>query len=262
MWDTAVNIKTEAQLSLMRESCLLVAEAFAYVESLIAPGAIPLEIDTKVDEFITSRGGRPAFKGYKVGRQTFNYASCISRNDAVVHGIPNEKPLEEGETVSVDIGVEKNGWYGDSAWTYPVGTIDAERAKLLEVTKESLYMGIAHAKAGAKLYEVSKAISDYCTAHGYGIVKDLVGHGIGKHLHEEPQVPNYVPRRFDKEYRNIRLEEGMTIAIEPMINMGTWKVRTLPDGWTIVTADGKPSAHFEHTIVIRPGGGEILTKIG
>jgi methionyl aminopeptidase len=261
MWDSHITIKTESEIALMRESARLVAESFQLAESLVAPGVTTSEINAKIDEFIVSHGAWPAFKGYKVGRQTFQFATCMSRNEVVVHGFPDDEPLKEGETISVDIGVEKNGWFGDSAWTYPVGKIDPERAKLLEVTRESLYMGIAQAKAGGRIYDISKAIQDYCQSHGYGVVKDLVGHGVGSHLHEEPQVPNYVPRRIDREYRNIKLEEGMTIAIEPMINMGTWKVKTLRDGWTVVTADGKPSAHFEHTIVVRPWGGEILTKL-
>ena len=185
----------------------------------------------------------------------------MSKNEAVVHGIPTDTPLVEGDILSVDIGVEKNGWFADSAWTYPVGEIAPEIAKLLEVTKESLMLGIAHAKDGGRIYDISKAIQDYCHSHEYGIVKDLVGHGIGEALHEEPQVPNYVPRRFDKEYKNLPLVEGMTLAIEPMITLGTWRVRTLKDGWTVVTADGKPSAHFEHTVVVRKWGGEILTKL-
>ena len=260
MWEQKMNIKSEQEIAKIRESSHLVHETFEFVETLIKPGVSTLEINDKADEFIVKKGGKPAFKGYKVGRQTFRYATCMSKNDAVVHGIPNDQPLEEGDTISVDIGVEKDGWFGDSAWTYPVGTISAEKAKLLEITKESLLLGIAAARAGGRLYDIAKAVQDYCQANGYGIVKDLVGHGIGTHLHEEPQVPNFVPSRFETGYRNIELREGMTLAIEPMVNMGTWRVKTLKDGWTVVTADGKPSAHFEHTIVVRPWGGEILTK--
>ncbi len=256
-----MTVKTEEQVGKMRESGTLLAEAFALAGSLVAPGISSMEINNKVDEFLTKAGGRPAFKGYKVGNQTFKYCCCMSRNEAVVHGIPTDTALVEGDIISVDIGVEKDGWFADSAWTYPVGKIAPEIEKLLEVTKESLLLGIAQAKDGGRVYDISKAVQDYCQSHGYGIVKDLVGHGIGEHLHEEPQVPNYVPRRIDREYRNIRLVEGMTLAIEPMINMGTFKVRTLKDGWTVVTADGMPSAHFEHTIVVRKWGGEILTKV-
>ena len=260
MWDHPKTVKTEEEIAKIRESSHIVHETFQYVQTLIQPGVSTLEINNKADEFIVKNGGRPAFKGYKVGKQTFRYATCMSKNEAVVHGIPNDEPLKEGDTISVDIGVEKNGWFGDSAWTYAVGEIAPETSKLMEITKDSLLLGVAAARAGGRLYDISKAIQNYCESHGYGIVKDLVGHGIGTHLHEEPQVPNYVPRRFDTGYRNIELQEGMTIAIEPMVNLGTWRVKTLRDGWTVVTADGKPSAHFEHTIVVRPGGGEILTK--
>lgn len=260
MWEQPKTIKTEEDIAKIRESSHIVHETFDYVQSLIKPGVSTLEINNKAEEFIVKSGGRPAFKGYKVGKQTFHYATCMSKNDAVVHGIPTDEPLKNGDTISVDIGVEKNGWFGDSAWTYAVGEIAPETAKLMEITRDSLLLGIAAARAGGRLYDISKAVQDYCESHGYGIVKDLVGHGIGTHLHEEPQVPNYVPRRFDPGYRNIELQEGMTIAIEPMVNLGTWRVKTLKDGWTVVTADGKPSAHFEHTIVVRPWGGEILTK--
>jgi methionyl aminopeptidase len=260
MWEQRMTVKTEEEISKIKASAHIVHETFAYVETLIKPGVSTLEINNKADEFIVSKGGKPAFKGYRVGRQTFKFATCMSKNDAVVHGIPDDTPLAEGDTISVDIGVEKDGWFGDSAWTYAVGEISPEKAKLMEVTKDSLLLGVAAARAGGRLYDISRVIQDYCESNGYGIVKDLVGHGIGRNLHEEPQVPNYVLKRFDPAYRNIELVEGMTIAIEPMVNMGTWKVKTLKDGWTVVTADGKPSAHFEHTIVVRPWGGEILTK--
>lgn len=255
-----MTVKTEEEIAKIRESAHLVHETFQYVQTLVKPGVTTLEINDKADKFIVDNGGRPAFKGYKVGRQTFKYATCMSLNNAVVHGIPNGVPLEEGDTISVDIGVEKNGWFGDSAWTYAVGEIEPDVKKLLEVTKDSLLLGIAAARSGGRLYDISKAIQDYCQSFGYGIVKDLVGHGIGRNLHEEPQVPNYVLKRFDPAYRNIELREGMTLAIEPMINMGTGKVKTLTDGWTVVTGDGKRSAHFEHTIAVRSYGGEILTK--
>lgn len=259
MWDHRTRVKTEAEIAKMRESSRIVYGAINSAGEHVKPGVTTLELNEFAEKYIIERGGRPAFKGYKVGRQTFKFAACISVNDAVVHGIPNDKPLVEGDIVTIDVGVEKDGWYGDSAWTYAVGTISPEKAQLLDVTRESLMLGIAQAKTGNKLYDISQAISSYCESFGYGVVRDLVGHGIGEHLHEEPQVPNYVPRKFDKEYRNITLEEGMTLAIEPMINMGTWKVNHLQDGWTVVTADSRPSAHFEHTIVVRPWGGEILT---
>lgn len=260
MWDHQTRIKTEEEIAKMRTSSRIVYGAIHEAGKLVRPGITTLELDSVAEQYILDNGGRPAFKGYKVGRREFKFAACISVNDAVVHGIPNDKPLHDGDTVTIDVGVEKDGWYGDSAWTFPVGEIKPEVAQLLDVTRESLMLGIAQAKAGNRLYDISKAVSSYCESFGYGVVKDLVGHGIGEHLHEEPQVPNYVPRKIDREYRNISLVEGMTLAIEPMINMGTWKVNSLPDGWTVVTADGRPSAHFEHTIVVRPQGGEILTR--
>jgi methionyl aminopeptidase len=262
MYMTSANslIKTEEQIEKMRESGRILAQAFEHVKVLIKPGVTPLELDKVADEFIVANGGYPAFKGYKVGRNTFKWCCCMSKNEAVVHGIPDDVPLKEGDILTVDMGVKKDGWYADSAWTYPVGEVAAETLQLLDVTRESLMLAIAQAKAGNKLFDIANAVQGYCEAHGYGIVRELVGHGIGRYLHEEPQVPNYVPGRFEP-FPNIELKEGMTLAIEPMVNMGTARVKTLRDKWTVVTADGKPSAHFEHTVVVRRNGGEILTKL-
>jgi methionyl aminopeptidase len=251
-------VKTEEQISKIRESAHLVAEALRHIEPMIKPGITPLELNNEADRFITAHGGYPAFKGYKVGRQTFMYAACVSINDAVVHGIPSAEPLVAGDIISFDVGVEKDGWYGDGAWTYPVGEIAAETQRLLDVTRESLLLAVRTAKAGNRLFDISRTVQEYCEASGFGVVRELVGHGIGKHLHEDPQVPNYVPGRVEG-IANIELVEGMTLAIEPMINMGTPNVKTARDKWTVITADGKPSAHFEHTIVVRRDGGEILT---
>ena len=252
-------IKTESEIAKIRESSHIVAETLNYVESLIKPGVTPLELNQAADDFIVKQGGYPAFKGYKVGKQTFQYAACISINDAVVHGIPSTVPLQEGDIISFDVGVKKDGWYGDGAWTFAVGGIASETQKLLDVTRESLLLGVSRARAGGRLFDISEAIQDYCQSHGYGVVRELVGHGIGKHLHEDPQVPNYVPGRSEG-FANLELLEGMTLAIEPMINMGTARVKTAKDKWTVLTADNKPSAHFEHTVVVRRDGGEILTK--
>lgn len=243
----------------MREASHIVAECLKHVETLVKPGVSPLELNNEVEHFITTHDAYPAFKGYKVNRQRFEFAACISVNSAVVHGIPSKEPLKEGDIVSVDCGAEKNGWFGDGAWTFAVGMIAPATKKLMDITRESLMMGVARARVGARLFDISEAIQDYCEMHGYGVVRELVGHGIGSHLHEDPQVPNYVPKPKEG-FTNIELVEGMTLAIEPMINMGTAKVKTAKDKWTVLTADGKPSAHFEHTIVVRPGGGEILTK--
>lgn len=259
MFKTQSLTKTEDQIRKIAVSSHLVAEALLLAESMVKPGVTPLAIDKAVDDFIVAQGGYPAFKGYKVGRQTFRFATCMSVNHAVVHGIPNGIPLKEGDIISVDVGVEKDGWFGDGAWTFAVGTIAPEVQKLMDVTRESLLLGVAQARVGNHLLDISQAIQVYCEAHGYGIVRELVGHGIGKYLHEEPQVPNFVPARGGG-FSNIELREGMTIAIEPMVNLGTHKVKTARDNWTVLTQDAKPSAHFEHTIVIRKHGGEILTK--
>ena len=252
-------VKTESEIARMRVASHIVAECLNYVETLVRPGVTPMDLNHAVEQFITSRGAYPAFKGYKVDRKTFQYAACVSVNSAVVHGIPTNEPLKEGDVVSVDCGAEKDGWFGDGAWTFPVGQIAPATAKLLQVTRESLMLGVARARVGGRLFDISEAIQDYCEMHGYGVVRELVGHGIGNHLHEDPQVPNYVPKASEG-FANLELLEGMTFAIEPMINMGTAKVRTAKDKWTVLTADGKPSAHYEHTVVVRRGGGEILTK--
>jgi methionyl aminopeptidase len=258
-YKTESMVKSEAEINKIRASAHLVAETLEHVKPLIKPGVTPMEIDRAAEEYIVSNGGYPAFKGYKVGRQTFQFATCLSVNNAVVHGLPNEAPLKEGDIISVDVGVLKDGWYGDGAWTFPVGKISREWQKLLDVTRESLMLAVASARVGNRLFDISRTVQEYCEAHGFGVVRELVGHGIGKHLHEDPQVPNFVPGKHEG-YANIELKEGMTIAIEPMINLGTSRVKTAKDKWTVITADGMPSAHFEHTIVVRPGGGEILTK--
>jgi methionyl aminopeptidase len=253
-------IKTEEEIAKIKVSAHLVAETLNHVEPLIKPGVTTAELDRVADDFIMAHGGYPAFKGYKVGRQTFQFATCMSTNDAVVHGLPTDEPLKEGDILSVDVGVKMNGWYGDGAWTFAVGNISDEKKKLMAVTKDALMMGVAQARVGAHLYDISRTIQDFCESHGYGVVKELVGHGIGEHLHEEPQVPNFMPSRFETGYPNIELQEGMTLAIEPMINLGTARVKTARDKWTVITADGKASAHFEHTIVVRKDRGEILTQ--
>lgn len=260
MWEQRVTIKSEAEIEKIRTSAHLVFETIEYLRPMVVPGAKTSDLDAAADAFIASFGARAAFKNYRVGNLVYKYATCMSRNSAVVHGIPNDDPLREGDILSVDVGVEKDGWFGDGAHTFAVGEIKPETQKLLEVTRESLALGVAAARAGARLYDISKAIQTHCESNGFSLVRDLVGHGIGQHLHEEPQVPNFVPSRIDRGFKNIELKEGMTIAIEPMVNVGGWKVRTLSDGWTIVTADGKPSAHYEHTLVVRPFGGEILTQ--
>lgn len=246
-----ITYKTEEEIDKIRISSLLVAKTHAEVAKLIKPGVTGLELDKIAEEFIRDHGAVPAFKGYG----GFPNSLCISPNAEVVHGIPNQIPVEEGSILSVDCGVVKDGYYGDSAYTYMVGEVDEETKKLLEVTKESLYKGIEQAVSGNRIGDISFAIQKYAEQHGYGVVRELVGHGVGKELHEDPQVPNY-----GKRGRGPVLKEGLVIAIEPMINLGTKNIRQYADGWTIKTQDLKPSAHFEHTIVVRKGKAEILSS--
>ncbi len=253
-----VSFKSGRDIALMCESGRIVAEVLAVVGGHVRPGVTTLELDTLAEEYIRSQGGIPAFKGYGPDRRNpFPATLCVSIDDVVVHGIPDGRRLEEGEIVSVDVGVKKGGWYGDAARTFPVGRISEEKARLLKVTEEALLAGIAQARAGNRLHDVSAAVQKLVEAAGYSVVRDLVGHGIGKQLHEEPAVPN-----FGVGGTGVVLREGMTLAIEPMVNIGTFVVRLDEDGWTVRTADGRPSAHFEHTVAITQGEAEILTKHG
>ncbi|MEO6229678.1 MAG: type I methionyl aminopeptidase [Ferruginibacter sp.] len=247
-----IHYKTKAEIELMRESCLLVSKTLAEVAKLVRPGISTLELDKIADEFIMDNGAKPSFKGY----QDFPFACCISVNDAVVHGFPTKDYLKEGDIVTVDVGAFKNGFHGDSAYTFAVGEIAPEVRQLMNVTKESLLKGIEKATHGNRVGDIAFAIQNYTEKeHGYGVVRELVGHGIGRHLHEEPQVPNY-----GKRGTGAKLKEGMVIAIEPMINLGTKNVYHDKDGWTIRTEDGKPAAHFEHTICIQRGKADILSS--
>jgi methionyl aminopeptidase len=249
-------IKSEKEIEFMRESNRIVADALRYIKSFVKPGITTKELDTEIENYILSNDGKPAFKGYGGTRKRpgFPSSACISINEEVVHGIPSSRKLNTGDIVSIDVGVLKNGYYGDSAYTYSVGEITTKKKNLLKITEESLYKGIAKATAGNSINDIAVAIQTYVEGSGYGIVRDLVGHGIGKNLHEEPAVPN-----FYSTGSNFKLRAGMTIAIEPMVNYGTYNVKTLSDGWTIVTRDGEPSAHFEHTILITDNEAEILT---
>jgi len=247
-----IHYKSKAEIELMRESALLVSETLTLLASALKPGITTLYLDKMADEFIRDNKATPSFKGY----HGFPFATCISVNDAVVHGFPNSSELQNGDLVSIDIGVYKNGFHGDHAYTFGVGEIIEDAQKLLRVTKESLYRGIEKAIAGNRVGDIAFAIQDYTEKqHGYGVVRDLVGHGLGRSLHEEPQVPN-----FGKRGTGAKLREGLIIAIEPMINMGTKDVFNDKDGWTIRTADGKPSAHFEHDVCIQKGKADILSS--
>jgi methionyl aminopeptidase len=253
-----IPIKSAREIGLMRNSGGIVAEVLALIGRAIAPGVETGELDRMAEEYIRSRKGEPAFKGYGHDRNNlFPGTLCISIDDEVVHGIPGKRKLKEGEIVSVDVGVKKDGYFGDGAWTFPVGTTSAEKGRLMRVTEESLAVGIAQARAGNHLHDISAAVQEHAEAAGFGVVRDLVGHGIGRNLHEEPAVPN-----FGVAGTGIRLQEGMVLAIEPMVNAGTYRVEMAADGWTVRTLDGKPSAHFEHTVVVRNGEPEILTRHG
>ena len=243
--------KTDEEIEILRESCLLVGRTLAEVAKLMEPGANPLKLDKVAEEFIRDHGAKPGFKGYG----GFPNTLCFSVNEQVVHGIPTKKPLEDGDIVSVDCGTVLNGFCGDSAYTFEVGNVAPEVKELLRVTKESLYRGIEAAVSGNRTGDIGNAVQSHAESHGYGVVRELVGHGLGKSLHEGPEVPNY-----GKKGKGKLLKQGLVIAIEPMINVGGKAVKQLNDGWTIVTRDGKPSAHFEHDIAIRNGKADILSS--
>lgn len=245
-----ISIKSPKEIARIRESCRLVVQSFAIVEDIIRPGISTQEIDRAVVKFIRSKNARAAFKGFN----GYPASTCISVEEQVVHGVPGTRILKDGEIVSVDIGIEKNGYYGDAAKTFSVGNISEDRKRLMEATKNALYKGIAAAIVGNRLSDISNAVQVYVEDKGFSVVRDLVGHGIGTKLHEPPQIPNY-----GKPHRGPRLKPGMTLSIEPMVNMGGYEVKTLDDEWTVITLDGLPSAHFEHTIVITDNEPEILT---
>ena len=247
-----IHYKSKEEIELMRESSLLVSKTLAEVAKMIRPGISTAALDKIAEQFILDHGATPSFKGY----QDFPFACCISVNDAVVHGFPTKDILKEGDIVSVDVGVFKNNFHGDSAYTFALNDISSEVVELLRVTKSSLLKGIEKATHGNRVGDISYAVQFATEAeHGYGVVRELVGHGIGRHLHEDPQVPNY-----GKRGTGAKLKEGMVIAIEPMINLGTKNIFHDKDGWTIRTEDGKPSAHFEHTICIQRGKADILSS--
>ena len=244
--------KTKAEIELMRESSLLVSKTLAEVATIIRPGISTLSLDQFAEKFIKANGAIPSFKGYR----SFPFTCCISVNDAVVHGFPTKDEIKNGDIVSVDVGVFKNGFHGDSAYTFAVGEVGDDVKQLLAVTKESLYKGIEKAIVGNRVGDIAFAIQDYTERkHGYGVVRELVGHGLGRNLHEDPQVPNY-----GKRGTGAKLKEGMVIAIEPMINLGTKDIYHDEDGWTIRTKDKKPAAHYEHNVCIQKDKADILSS--
>lgn len=250
-WRNQVRIKTNEEIELIRKSSLLVGSTLARVAEWIAPGISTLRLDEIAEEFIRDNGGEPGFKGYG----GFPNTLCISVNDAVVHGIPNLKPLESGDIVSVDCGVLMNGFYGDSAFSFAVGEVSTEDQKLLEVTRKCLDLAVEQAVVGKRIGDIGFACQSHAEINGFSVVRDLVGHGLGKELHEWPEVPN-----FGRRGNGVQLLEGMVLAIEPMINAGRKEVRQSSDGWTIRTTDGKKSAHFEHDVVVRSGKVDVLSS--
>ncbi len=246
-----IFLKTDEEIEVLRESCLLVGKTLAEVAKLIEPGITTNKLDAVAEEFIRDNGAVPGFKGLYGCPSTL----LTSVNEAVVHGLPTNKPLKSGDIVAVDCGVLMNEFYGDSAFTFEVGEVSKEVKELLRVTKEALYLGIEAAVLGNRTGDIGNTVQTFAEKHGYGVVRELVGHGLGKSLHEGPEVPN-----FGRAGKGKQLKKGMTIAIEPMINMGVKEVKQLSDGWTIVTKDGKPSAHFEHDVAIKNGKADILSS--
>ncbi|MDX1628171.1 MAG: type I methionyl aminopeptidase [Fulvivirga sp.] len=245
-----IHYKTREEVELIKESAEILGKAHGEVAKMVKPGVQTIKLDEIAEEFIRDHGGVPSFKNYN----GFPASLCISLNENVVHGFPGEYELKEGDIISIDCGVFYKGFHSDSAYTYPVGSVDEEIMQLLKVTKESLYKGIEQAVFGNRIGDISFAIQNYIDRYGYGIVRELVGHGLGANLHESPEVPNY-----GKRGKGPKLKEGLVIAIEPMVNLGTRNVVQEADGWTIRTADKKPSAHFEHTVAVFKEETEVLT---
>lgn len=250
-----ILIKSKKEIDFIRESCRIVAETLQLLKTNVKIGITTLELDKIAEDYIRSNNAAPAFKGYSQGGAPgFPGSICSSVDDEVVHGIPGSRVLKAGEIISIDIGVLKNGYYGDAALTVAVGEVAADKKKLLEVTERSLHLGIEQAYAGNRVHDISNAVQTYVEANGFSIVRDLCGHGVGRFLHEDPSIPN-----FGKKGTGPKLKNGMTLAIEPMVNAGKYEVITANDGWTIKTADGSTSAHFEHSILINNNEPEILT---
>lgn len=253
-----IILKSEREIALMREAGRVVAQAHELVRTLIRPGITTAELDRRIDELIRSRGGIPSFKNYPhpAGLQPYPGSSCISVNEELVHGIPGPRRLQEGDVVSIDIGVILNGYHGDAAWTYAVGSVSDEARRLMEVTEQALWAGIEQARDGGHLGDIGHAVQQVVESNGFHVVREYVGHGVGRRMHEEPQIPNYGERG-----RGPRLRAGMTLAVEPMVQVGDWRTRTLSDQWTVISYDRSLAAHFEHTIAITRDGPVLLTVL-
>ena len=252
-----ITIKTSDEIAIMRRASQIVAEVLDELVAAVRPGISTEELDRIAETATLKRGARPAFKGYRPGDVVYPKSLCVSINEVIVHGIPSGRKLKEGDIVGLDYGVVYQGFFGDSARTVPVGEVPESTKRLLRVTREALYAGIAQAKVGNRISDISRAVQEVAEKAGYSVVTEFAGHGIGRRLHEDPQVPNY----FRRGMPNPRLQEGMALAIEPMVNEGTADLEILSDGWTAVTADGKLSAHFEHSIAVTSNGPEILSEL-
>lgn len=256
-----LNVKSTEEINKIEKACRIVAETLQLIEKYVVAGISTLELDTIAEDYIKSKNAVPAFKGFKSDNLVFPNTLCISIDEEVVHGIPSKnRILKEGQIVSIDCGCSIDGYYGDSAVTYPVGKVTEEKEKLMKVTNESLFLGIEQAKARNKVYDISRAIQIHCEKNGYSLTRELSGHGIGKYLHEQPSIPNFVPPLLQRNYYpNEKLVNGMALAIEPMVHQGKKDVYVASDGWTIYTADKKPAAHYEHTIIVDDNKPIILT---
>ena len=251
-----IFLKTEDEIELLRQANLLIGRTLAELAKIIKPGVTTKELDKVAEEFIRDHGAEPTFKGFpNPYGGPFPASICTSVNDVVVHGIPNDKPLEDGDIVSIDCGTKLNGFCGDSCYTFMVGEVAEEVKQLCRTTKEALYLGIEQAMAGHRLGDIGYAVENHCVKHGYGVVREFVGHGVGKDMHEDPQVPNY-----GKRGSGSLLKKGLCIAIEPMITMGTRQIYMDQDRWTIRTRDGRPAAHYEHSLAVRQGQADILSS--
>ncbi len=250
-----IPIKNKEGIARMRESCAIAALVLNQLKEMVRPGITTYDLDQAARDFIARQGARSACYGYKIGSRRFPAYTCLSVNEEVVHGIGSlKRVLHDGDVVSLDVVIEYNGYIGDNATTVALGTVTPKVAELLKVSEEALYLGIKQAVVGNRIGDISHTIQTHCEKHGFGVVRDLVGHGVGVSMHEEPQIPN-----FGRKNSGDKIKPGMTLAIEPMVNLGTYRTKTLSDGWTIVTADNSPSAHFEHTVLTTENGPEILT---
>lgn len=255
-----IKIKSQSEIILIEKACRIVADTLSLLSKYMKPGVETIEIDKIAEDYILSHDAQPAFKGYEVDGKKFPNTLCISIDEEVVHGIPSNRKLEDGQIVSIDCGVQKDGYYGDSAVSYAIGEISQNKKKLLEVTENSLTLALTQAISRKKVYDISRSIQEYVERYGFSLTRELTGHGIGKQLHEEPSIPNFVPPLLHRNYYpNVKLFAGMTLAIEPMVQEGVKEVKTKKDGWTVVTADGKPAAHFEHTVIVEDIKPIILT---